>query len=82
LELQKRQSAPQNVDVLPTLSISDIDRKVVRVPIIQGHTGNTYVQLCEQPTNGITYFRCLLNTFDLPNELKPYLPLFVNILTK
>lgn len=44
--------------------------------------GNTYVQLCEQPTNGITYFRCLLNTFELPNELKPYLPLFVNILTK
>jgi len=45
-------------------------------------SGNTYVQLCEQPTNGITYFRCLLNTFELPNELKPYLPLFVNILTK
>lgn len=44
--------------------------------------GNTYVQLCEQPTNGITYFRCLLNTFELPNELKPDLPLFVNILTK
>jgi Zn-dependent M16 (insulinase) family peptidase len=98
LELQKRQSAPQNADVLPTLSITDIDKKVVRVPIIEGQTGiylisdifslysivsgNTYVQLCEQPTNGITYFRCLLNTFDLPNELKPYLPLFVNILTK
>lgn len=100
LELQKRQSAPQNVDVLPTLSINDIDKKVVRVPITQGHIGifyisidiyfkkifllkgNTYVQLCEQPTNGITYFRCLLNTFELPNELKPYLPLFVNILTK
>jgi hypothetical protein len=39
LELQKRQSAPQNVDVLPTLSISDIDKKVVRVPIIEGQTG-------------------------------------------
>jgi len=98
LELQKRQSAPQNVDVLPTLSITDIDRKVIRVPIIQGQIGiyylyiisqsflislgNTYVQLCDQPTNGITYFRCLLNTFELPNELKAYLPLFVNILTK
>ncbi|CAF0838838.1 unnamed protein product [Adineta steineri] len=82
LELQKRQSATQNVDVLPTLSITDIDKKVVRIPIIQGQIGNTYVQLCEQPTNGITYFRCLLNTFDLSNELKPYLPLFVNVLTK
>lgn len=39
LELQKRQSAPQNVDVLPTLSITDIDRKVIRVPIIQGQIG-------------------------------------------
>ena len=100
LELQKRQSAPQNVDILPTLSIGDIEKKVIRTPIIQGHTGtlpiaiethssgcfsflgSTYVQLCEQPTNGMTYFRCLLNTFDLPNELKPYLPLFVNILTR
>ncbi|CAF0860772.1 unnamed protein product [Rotaria sordida] len=82
LELQKRQSAPQNVDVLPTLSITDIDKKAIRVPIIQGQIGNTYVQLCEQPTNGIIYFRCLLNTFELPNELKSYLPLFINILTK
>ncbi|CAF0806826.1 unnamed protein product [Rotaria sp. Silwood1] len=82
LELQKRQSAPQNVDVLPTLSINDIDKKVIRVPITQGQIGNTYVQLCEQPTNGITYFRCLLNTFELSNELKSYLPLFVNVLTK
>jgi hypothetical protein len=39
LELQKRQSAPQNVDVLPTLSITDIDKKVIRVPIIQGQIG-------------------------------------------
>lgn len=39
LELQKRQSAPQNVDVLPTLSITDIDQKVIRVPIIQGQIG-------------------------------------------
>jgi hypothetical protein len=42
LELQKRQSAPQNVDVLPTLSITDIDKKVIRVPIIQGQTGISY----------------------------------------
>jgi len=39
LELQKRQSAVQNVDVLPTLSITDIDKKVIRIPIIQGQTG-------------------------------------------
>lgn len=39
LELQKRQSAAQNVDVLPTLSIADIDKKVVRIPIIQGQIG-------------------------------------------
>ncbi len=39
LELQKRQSAPQNADVLPTLSITDIDKKVIRVPIIEGQTG-------------------------------------------
>jgi hypothetical protein len=30
------------VDVLPTLSITDIDKKVIRVPIIQGQTGISY----------------------------------------
>jgi len=39
LELQKRQSAPQNIDILPTLSINDIDKKVVSVPIVQGQIG-------------------------------------------
>lgn len=40
LELQKRQSAPQNADILPTLSINDIEKKVIRTPIIQGHSGS------------------------------------------
>ncbi|CAF0727818.1 unnamed protein product [Didymodactylos carnosus] len=40
LELQKRQSAPQNVDVLPTLAITDIDKNIIQTPIIKTQIGN------------------------------------------
>ena len=40
------------------------------------------VQFSEQPTNGITYFRALSSITDIPEDLKPYLPLFCFVLTK
>jgi len=40
------------------------------------------VQLCAQPTNGITYFRAAINASHLTDELKRYLPLFCMAATK
>ncbi|XP_036198308.1 presequence protease, mitochondrial isoform X3 [Myotis myotis] len=49
---------------------------------IYDKAGDVPVQYCAQPTNGVVYFRafCSLNT--LPEELRPYVPLFCSVLTK
>ena len=44
--------------------------------------GDREVLLCEQPTNGVTYFRALTNISCLPEELIPYVPLFATVATK
>ena len=45
-------------------------------------TAGVPVQYCEQPTNGISYFRAISSITDIPEELREYLPLFCYILTK
>ena len=40
------------------------------------------IQLAEQPTNGITYFRAISSITSLPDDLKIYVPLFCNVLTQ
>lgn len=44
--------------------------------------GETPVQYCAQPTNGVVYFRAFASLHTLPNELRPYVPLFCSVLTK
>lgn len=45
-------------------------------------TAGVPVQYCEQPTNGISYFRAISSITDIPEEFREYLPLFCYILTK
>lgn len=45
-------------------------------------TAGVPVQYCEQPTNGISYFRAISSITDIPEELREYLPFFCYILTK
>lgn len=40
------------------------------------------VQLCKQPTNGISYFTALLDFSQLPADLNVYVPLFCSVLTE
>lgn len=40
------------------------------------------VQLCKQPTNGISYFTALLDFSQLPADLNIYVPLFCSVLTE
>lgn len=44
--------------------------------------GDVPVQYCPQPTNGMVYFRAFSSLNTLPEELRPYVPLFCNVLTK
>uniref|UniRef100_A0A4W5QMC7 Pitrilysin metalloproteinase 1 n=1 Tax=Hucho hucho TaxID=62062 RepID=A0A4W5QMC7_9TELE len=40
------------------------------------------VQYCEQPTNGMVYFRAMCSLNTLPEDLKLYVPLFCSVITK
>lgn len=44
--------------------------------------GDVPVQCCAQPTNGLVYFRAFASLNTVPEELRPYVPLFCSVLTK
>uniref|UniRef100_A0A8D8PNA7 Presequence protease, mitochondrial n=1 Tax=Cacopsylla melanoneura TaxID=428564 RepID=A0A8D8PNA7_9HEMI len=76
IELRKEQEKPPNADVLPTLKISDVDDKIKRVVTTDKNIIQVPTQLSVQPTNGVTYFRAVVDTSELSPELKPLVPLF------
>ncbi|KAK5860414.1 hypothetical protein PBY51_021893 [Eleginops maclovinus] len=82
LELLAAQSKTQDASCLPALKVSDIEATIPITPVQITTAGGVPLQLCEQPTNGLVYFRavCSLNT--LPEELRLYVPLFCSVVTK
>ncbi|XP_033838802.2 presequence protease, mitochondrial [Periophthalmus magnuspinnatus] len=82
LELLSAQSAPQDASCLPALKVSDIDPVTTRTPVQISSVGGVPVQLCEQPTNGLVYFRALCNLNTLSEDLRPLVPLFCSVITK
>ena len=40
------------------------------------------VQYCQQPTNGVTYFRALNSCHELPENLMSYVPLFCTVIPR
>ncbi len=49
---------------------------------ISPHSDGIPVQISAQPTNGVTYFRAISNMAALPGDLKPYVPLFCNVVAR
>ncbi|CAK7320721.1 Presequence protease, mitochondrial [Vulpes lagopus] len=83
LELQDQQSRPQDASCLPALKVSDIEPTMSFTELeVALAAGETPVQYCAQPTNGVVYFRAFASLHTLPNELRPYVPLFCSVLTK
>ncbi|XP_040824005.1 presequence protease, mitochondrial isoform X1 [Ochotona curzoniae] len=83
LELRTQQSKPQDASCLPALKVSDIEPTMPFTKLdVALAAGEVPVQYCAQPTNGMVYFRAFSNLNTLPEELKPYVPLFCNVLTK
>ncbi|KAM9308203.1 uncharacterized protein PAF06_012368 [Gastrophryne carolinensis] len=81
LELLRLQSEPQDASCLPALKVSDIDRTVPQTKVELAFAGDVPVQYCAQPTNGMVYFRALSSLNTLPEELKPYVPIFCSVIT-
>jgi presequence protease len=82
-KLKHRQSKPDDVKVLPKLSLSEID---VALPKVEVHKESLHngvpAHLIPQPTNGISYFYGKINLDGLPEHLAPYIPLFCTALTQ
>ncbi|XP_013406216.1 presequence protease, mitochondrial [Lingula anatina] len=82
LKLKAEQMKAVDASCLPTLQISDIEEDLKRYAVNEVYQSEVPVQYCEQPTNGVTYFRAVSNMAHLSEELKPYVPLFCNIVTR
>uniref|UniRef100_A0A8C5SVS6 Presequence protease, mitochondrial n=1 Tax=Laticauda laticaudata TaxID=8630 RepID=A0A8C5SVS6_LATLA len=83
LELLDLQSKPQDTSCLPALKVSDIEPRIPFTELEMAHTAEDIpVQYCAQPTNGIVYFRAISSLNTLPEELRPYVPLFCRVITK
>ncbi|XP_792865.3 presequence protease, mitochondrial [Strongylocentrotus purpuratus] len=82
LELAEEQKREEDMTCLPSLKVSDIDAKAKRTAVETRHMGGVHTQFCEQPTNGITYFRAMFTPDNIPDDLQIYLPLFCNVITK
>lgn len=80
--LLKDQAKKPTGDILPMLKLEDLRKDVERYSFEELKIEDVPVQLSVQPTNGICYYRSILNTKHLPAELKLYLPLFNEVLMK
>ncbi|KAL8207328.1 UNVERIFIED_CONTAM: Presequence protease, mitochondrial [Gekko kuhli] len=83
LELRDLQSKPQDTSCLPVLKVSDIEPQITFTePETSLTAEDVPVQYCAQPTNGVLYFRAVSSLNTLPEELRPYVPLFCSVITK
>lgn len=80
--LLNEQQKEEDVNVLPTIKIEDLKKDVERYEITDLKVAGVPLQLAVQPTNGISYFRGIINTRGLSSQLKNLLPLFNNVITK
>lgn len=82
LELAKKQCEVEDLSSLPTLHINEVEKTIEPTHLEKIISGETTIQICEQPTNGIVYFYAILNAAQLTDDLKLHLPLFCNIISK
>ncbi|KAL5006088.1 hypothetical protein ScPMuIL_017246 [Solemya velum] len=82
LELLELQMAREDVSCLPTLKVYDMESSVKPEPTNTVSTAGLPLQVCIQPTNEVVYLRMISNMAAVPMELKPYVPLFCEVITK
>lgn len=82
LQLSEAQKKIENLDILPCLKIDEIKLMKKKPKLEQFYAGPVPIQLCEANTNGITYFKGVLNTTHLTNEQELLLPFFNSVVDK
>ncbi|KAH8033593.1 hypothetical protein HPB51_014499 [Rhipicephalus microplus] len=82
LKLLEHQSKKEDESCLPRLLLKDVAPTIELTKLNHINMGGVKVQTTEQATNGVTYFRAVLNASHLPPELKRMVPLLCEVLTK
>ncbi|KAG0315679.1 Mitochondrial presequence protease [Dissophora globulifera] len=78
--LLKHQEQVEDISCLPTLTVSDISKKVKTFSLEHSAVGSVPVQWRSTSTNGITYLGAISVIPGLTPDLKQYLPLFTHSL--
>jgi len=82
IELQKQEDTLENIQKLPKLSLSDIERKVnLKEPDVK-RLGDITVLSNDLYTNDILYLSIGLRMEKIPVELLPYMELFSELITE
>ena len=82
LELQELQTVKEDISCLPTIQVSDISSEYSPTSLESLTLSSSPVLVASQPTNEVTYWRALIDTSSLPEDLKTFLPIFSSVLTK
>ncbi|XP_076259664.1 presequence protease, mitochondrial [Rhynchophorus ferrugineus] len=82
LKLKTLQETPQNVNLLPTLVMDDISSDIEKVNKVNVSISNVSTQINEVNSNGLVYFKSILNTSELSEEQQMLLPLFCYVINK
>lgn len=82
VELRDEQEKAEDISSLPTLRIGDLKKEIDFTSLIEADVCSIPIQVCAQPTNGMTYLRGIVNIRELSNELKTLVPLFCQVATK
>lgn len=82
LELQKQQNTPTNTEKLPTLNMGDINPEVERIVHEEFRTGPVTTHVNTVNSNGIVYFKGVLNTSELSPEQQMLIPLLCYVINK
>ncbi|KAK7112412.1 hypothetical protein V1264_011876 [Littorina saxatilis] len=81
LKLLQKQMEQEDLSILPSLKVADIDKKVKKEIVEKSTLSGVPVQYSKQPTNGVTYFRMVASLPDLPDDVLPLVPLFCSVIT-
>ncbi|CAB4489551.1 hypothetical protein RhiirA1_492643 [Rhizophagus irregularis] len=81
IELLKKQEEEEDLSVLPSLKIQDIDKQTKKFELKFTDVNKCPVQWRNTSTNEITYFRIINKIEGLKEDLRIYLPLFAQALT-
>lgn len=80
LQLKRSQESVDDTSCLPTLELDDIDAFEEPVAFQKTTLSGREIFWFDQPTNGITYLALQFDIAGLPQDLRPYLPLFCALL--